>query len=360
MAYTLVGTIGATATGTGGTIVSPAWGAGESRTAGNLLVCWVSCGASATLVTTPAGWSVGFRQAGTSCSAAVFYKIAAGADTAPVIAAITSATLSAQLAEFAGGAATSPADQSGGNATTSGAMTIVTGGADAAAGELVVGCNSAKYSLNAVHTLTDSLNNGATATATNNNAASTQPHYDFFYAITTANSSADQNSFTLGATNLTGAASALVSFLLPSVPVDAGAAALTATAALTAAATAGQVASVTLAASATLTAGAVDTAPDAATLTATASLATSGTALEVAAVALAAGTLLTVGAGATAFGAVALAAHTGLVVAGSTIGPAVPDKTVTTQPRTIAAAATVRAFAVAAQPHPTVVEAPPI
>src|SRR5947208_10797726 len=111
MAYALVGTAGVVSTGTAGAAVTPAYGTGENRTANNLLILTVLTTGSATLPATPAGWSVAKQQAGTSCSASIFYKIAAGADAAPTVALIASAIHNAQLQEFTGGPTSAPLDQ---------------------------------------------------------------------------------------------------------------------------------------------------------------------------------------------------------------------------------------------------------
>src|SRR6516162_4966998 len=126
MSFALVGSVGSITptSGTGGATVSPAWGTGEFRTAGNLLVCWCIDCASVTIPTTPAGWSVAKSiSPGTDGGAAIFYKIATGGDAAPTISG--SSRLYAQLAEFAAGAGTvisldqtGSVDSGGGTTTT--------------------------------------------------------------------------------------------------------------------------------------------------------------------------------------------------------------------------------------------------
>ena len=99
MAVALVGTIGAASQGTAGNAVTPAWGASENRTAGNLLICFVSVTQTATLPTTPEGWSIAVQKAGTLSSVTIYHKVALGTDAAPQIGAITSGVIAAQLAE---------------------------------------------------------------------------------------------------------------------------------------------------------------------------------------------------------------------------------------------------------------------
>jgi hypothetical protein len=236
VAYALVGTIGAVSQGAASAAVTAAWGTSENRTANNLLTCSVSGTGIATLPTTPAGWSIGVQRAGTSCSVTVYYKVAAGADAAPTIAAVTSAVWAVQLAEYSGGAA-SPADQSGGNSATTSPLVATCGAADAGAGDLVIGCQALLNSAARTNaTWSPAFNNGATATSNVNNAAtSTANHYGFVYGTTTGNAAADTHTLTFTTTSVTGCAVAMASFKL--TPVQAGTATLSATAGMTVAGT---------------------------------------------------------------------------------------------------------------------------
>ena len=219
MAYALVGSVGAVSQGSSGAAVTPAWGTGESRTANNLLILWVDGQGSATLPSAPANWSIGIQKAGTSCSASVFYKVAAGGDAAPTVGAVTSTVLTAQLAEFSGNATSSPLDKTGTAAGTTSTQVATAGAADTAGGELVVYATGALYSLAATKTLSNSLNNGATAHNTTNNSTSTVNHYDLGYGITTGNSAADADTFSFTTQRITGAVVALASFKLAPSPV---------------------------------------------------------------------------------------------------------------------------------------------
>ena len=215
MSYALVGSVGAVSTGGVGGSVSPAWGTGESRTAGNFLLLWVSATVDATLPAAPSGWSTALQKAGTSCSASLFYAIAAGGDSAPTVAGVGSAILSARLAEFSGNAS-SPLDQSGSAAGTTSTQVATAGGADAASGELVAYVAAEYYSASATKTNSVALNNGASATDTNNNSTNTGQHYNLGYGITTGNSGADTATLTFTTTSITGTALVVVSFKLPS------------------------------------------------------------------------------------------------------------------------------------------------
>jgi hypothetical protein len=213
MAYALIGTIGAVSQGAASAAVTPAWGTGESRTAGNLLICWVSGTAVATLPTTPSGWTIAKQQAGTSCSVTIYYKVAAGSDAAPTIAAATSGVWAVQLAEFSGGTA-SPMDQSGAVIGITNPLTATATAADADSGNLVIACDAQFYGMAATHTYTGLIfNNGATAVVTNNSAVSTANNYCNAYGLqTTSNSSADTFSLNAVTTQLTGGALVLASF----------------------------------------------------------------------------------------------------------------------------------------------------
>jgi hypothetical protein len=147
VAYALVGTAGTVSQGASGATVSPAFGASQSRTAGNLLIAVVLGTNQATFPATPSGWSVAKQQAGTSCSASIFYKVAAGADSAPSFSA-PSTIISAALNEFSGNRNVTPADQSGGIAGTTSPLTATCTAVDSQNGaELLVAASVAFYSV---------------------------------------------------------------------------------------------------------------------------------------------------------------------------------------------------------------------
>jgi hypothetical protein len=104
MPYTLVGSVGAVVTSSfESQPVSPAWGTGQSRSAGNLLIMWVTGAGATTVPTTPSGWSIAVAEtstAGSGATASIFYLIATGGDAAPTIPGVFLITWSARLAEF--------------------------------------------------------------------------------------------------------------------------------------------------------------------------------------------------------------------------------------------------------------------
>lgn len=218
MAYAIVGTIGAVSQGTSGAAVTPSWGTSENRTANNLLLCWVAVTGVATLPTTPSGWSIGVQKAGTSVSSTVYYKIAAGSDAAPTIAAITSGVIAAQLAEFSGNTITSPLDQSGSAAGTTSPQTATAGAKSKTGTELIVSAAGAFYSAAATKTFSETYNNGGSPTRTQNSGTSTANHYDFAYGTGTGNASSQNHAFTYTTTSITGEANAVATFLVAAVP----------------------------------------------------------------------------------------------------------------------------------------------
>lgn len=147
-------------------------------------------------------------------TATIYYKIAAGADTAPTIAAITSGLIAAQLAEFSGNSAT-PSDKVGSSvAPPPGTATF--GAADTASGELLIVVGADTRSVARATNDTWTSNHATVTQAGNNNGTSSLNHYSFGYALaTTSNSGA--NTVTLTAsitTSVTGFAIAAATFKL--------------------------------------------------------------------------------------------------------------------------------------------------
>lgn len=208
-AYALVGSLGAVSTAT--SPVTPAFG--QSPTAGNLLICWGIAFAVASAPTLSAGWTAATTEAA-NCGVGIWYKIAAGGDTAPTVTNVGQ-TISTQLGEFSGNATSSPVDQTGsGESSVSNPFVITAAAADAAVGELFVYCWAGFYSTAATKTLATTPNN-TTAHDTTNNGSSTVDHYAFGYGITTTNSAADNASCSATATKLTDIEGVVASFLLP-------------------------------------------------------------------------------------------------------------------------------------------------
>lgn len=179
MAFALVGSRGAASQGASGAAVTPAWGAGESRTAGNLLICTVAVTGTATAAATPSGWQA-FKIPGTSCGIALFHKIAAGGDAAPTIAAITSGVIAAQLSEYSG---SDPAPQNDfGNSvgTSSPRTATLTGGTgDTSPGDLIIMLGADFRSAARTPSDTWTSNNGTPVLAGSNNGVSSAHHYSF-------------------------------------------------------------------------------------------------------------------------------------------------------------------------------------
>jgi len=217
MAAALVGSIGAVSQGAAGAAVTPAWGAGANRTAGNMLICSVTVTAVATLPATPAGWTLGSNRLGTSCAAAIYYKVATGGDAAPTLAAVTSGVISAQLQEVSGLTTASPASDRGSTqAGTTTPIVATNSTADLQSGEWIVAAAGVRYSQAATKTTSHTINN-ATDTEVSNDATSSRDHYNFTRGVTTANASPDSDSFAFTATQITGAVVVLQSFKLAPV-----------------------------------------------------------------------------------------------------------------------------------------------
>jgi len=215
MAGALVGTAAAVSTGAAGAAVTPAWGTGQNRTANNTLICCVAVTGTATLPATPSGWGVMRQNAGTSCSATIFSKLAAGADAAPTIAAITSGTINAQLGEYSGLLQQQASgDQSAAAQGTSTPIVATCGAVDAAVGELVVGCGVAINSSARANTMSHTINNCAGDVETSNGATSTVSHYCFTQGATTSRAAATSDSFAFQTTQLTGATVVVATFKL--------------------------------------------------------------------------------------------------------------------------------------------------
>jgi hypothetical protein len=222
MAYALVGTIGASIQGSMSSSVNPQWGSGESRTKGNLLICWAVAEGLALLPSQPSGWSTAVSRIGLSASAIIYYKIATGGDAAPTVPAVIGGVISAQVGEFSGNTSNSdPVGKTGTSATLVSPAVTTTSAVDDTVDHLFVAANATYYSFPKTNTSTDTLNN-AVAVSTNNDSTSTYYHYDFCYGITTSNSSADSDSYSFSGTWMLGAAGVVASFSPSSVKVRSG------------------------------------------------------------------------------------------------------------------------------------------
>jgi hypothetical protein len=215
MAIALVGTIGtAKVSAAGSALTTLAWGTGETRATGNLLVLFVSVTEVATLPTTPSGgWAIAKQQAGTGSSATIYWMAAAGGDTAPTINAITSGVITGQLAEFSG-VNVAAIDQSAAGTASSSPVTITFGGADAGSGELILFVTADYRSTARSPNDTWTSNHVTSVTqAGSNNGTSSKDHYSFAYGLTNSNSGADTGVAAFSVTTtLSGAALSAVTF----------------------------------------------------------------------------------------------------------------------------------------------------
>jgi hypothetical protein len=230
VAYALVGSLGAeVSSGSGSAISGLAYG--QTPTIHDLLIAWWSGCGSTTVPAASAlgtGWqrdvSITVGSGTTGSAAAIYSKIAVGSDAVPSFAAISSCVQQVMLGEFSGNATTSWLDQIGSVAGSSTSPSVATcAAADAQSGELVIvaACvfrsNSGTEPSDAV-----TINNG-TANATNNNSTSTPDHYNYPWAITTTNASADSASFAHGTSHINGCPMAVASYKLapagPAAPI---------------------------------------------------------------------------------------------------------------------------------------------
>ena len=216
MAYALVGAVGAVTTGTLNNAITPAWGTGANRTAGDLLICWCYQTSGSSPVTVPTGWTAAIQPA-VAEGVSIFYKIAAGADAAPTVPGRSGAVLSGQLAEFSGNTAT-PLDQSGVNTAAAVSVVATFGAADAHTGELVCCGGWADYSASPTANITLTSNNiSSMVAAGSNNGTATTPHWAFGYGFpTTSNAAATTVTSTSSVSSgITGIGAAGASFTLP-------------------------------------------------------------------------------------------------------------------------------------------------
>lgn len=217
-AFVLVGSLPAAVQTAAGAALST-WAYGQSPTANDLLIARVTVTETATLPTTPAGWTLGPQVAGTSCSATIYYKVAAGGDGVPTIAAITSGLIAGQLAEYSGGPTTSPLDQSASATGTTSPITATAGANNAAISELYVCAGADVRSVARTSSDTWTSNEGTVTQDGSNNATSSKDHYSFGAIIGTTSLSAMTAVMTLSqTTSITGLAVVVASFKLAPLP----------------------------------------------------------------------------------------------------------------------------------------------
>ena len=207
--------MGTAVTGTVGAAVTPAFA--QSPTQGNLLVLWQSGSGSGTGPTTPAGWTLWTGVEGTTFNVCnLFWKMATGGDANPTLAAVSGQTQSAQVGEFSGCRVGGGGGQVQPASGTTSPLTPTLAAPDAVSGCLIICAASIAYSTaNTTNTFTHTLNNGATATTTNNAATNTTGHYSFGYGFTTGNSSAQTDTFAYGTTGTVTNCDVLLVSVLP-------------------------------------------------------------------------------------------------------------------------------------------------
>lgn len=226
MAYNLVGSLGAVVQSASGAAIS-GLAYGQTPTKNNLLITWWLGLGATTLPSVPTGWTAAVTRQGTSCAAAIAYRISvSGNDAVPAYGAITSSVQTVQLGEFSGNSLTDirsavnpPRDVTGVGSGTGASTSIAAGQPDLVGGELLIYCTGALYSVAGAVTLSSALNNGAASHDTTNNATSTVDHYCFGYGITTSNASNDTDTFAHTSSNITGAVGCISSFLLPTITI---------------------------------------------------------------------------------------------------------------------------------------------
>lgn len=213
MAFARVGTIGTAVQGAAGAGVSPGWGTGQNRTAGNLLILCVSVARTATLPTTPSGWTVAAQVAGSLSSATVYCKIAAGSDAAPSVSGITSGVIAAQLCEYSGNRADilQVVDEVLTAKGSSSPVTATAPGTNAETGQLQILCGADRRTASRAPNDTWTSNNGTVTQDGSNNGVSSTSHYSFGSitsgtqgasaptAVLTASVTTSQNSYAVAA-----------------------------------------------------------------------------------------------------------------------------------------------------------------
>lgn len=225
MAIALVGTVGAVSSATGPSTLTPAWGTGESRTAGNLLICVADVSGGISALTISAGWTLAVQAFSdqTHAGTLIFYKVATGSDAAPTLTPSGTNFVRAALSEWSGTnpIQTSVLDQVGAvSSLTSASVTATAGGPDVRGGDLVIYAG-ALYVSSSTATTSHTVNNGTYVgpTGWDNDSTAAARHYRYGYEITTGNSAADNDTFAgTGVSGMFGTPLAIASFTAASVP----------------------------------------------------------------------------------------------------------------------------------------------
>jgi len=208
MAYALVGSAGTASVSTSGGNVTPAYGAGSSRTANNLLLCFVSGtagGVTALSYAAPSGWlsTVNISDGGT-CACSIFFKIAAGSDAAPTITGLAGFITAAHLEEWSGGEFSGggniPLDQTAQGSSTSSPNTTTFANADLLSGELVAMVGADRRSVARASNDTWTSNHGTPTLRASNNGVSSVDHYSHATLVSNSNSGGHTAIMTLSIT----------------------------------------------------------------------------------------------------------------------------------------------------------------
>jgi len=208
MAFALVGSYGTPSQGAAAAAVTPAYGAGSSRTAGNLLVLRFAVTGTTTAPTVTAGWTPAGSGSGNSCYVAIYYKIAAGGDAAPTVNGVASGVIAAQLAEYSGQVTSGDVRESGGSSTqsTTSPVTANNTAVDAGSKNLLLMVAADKRSTARASNDTWTSNRGTPTLTGSNNGVSSTEHYSFADILSTdSNNNVDTSTLTLSiTTNITG------------------------------------------------------------------------------------------------------------------------------------------------------------
>lgn len=211
MAIALVGSLGAVTTVTS----NPTPAFGQATTAGNLLIAWVNPASGISPSFSGSGWTRAATGGGATDLAQIWYKANCGAgETAPTISG--GLINACRLGEFSGADKSSPLENQSGASATSATSPVADacGSADAATGNLVIGCFSDLQSKAGTDTTAMTFTGGAAVTAGNvsNDATSTTAHYRFAYGLTTTNAAADTVSCTSASMNISLLITCIASF----------------------------------------------------------------------------------------------------------------------------------------------------
>lgn len=217
MAFALVGAAGTASVGASGANVTPVWGAGANRTAGNLLVAALSVTGANTNPSAPSGWTKDASSiGGSSVSASVYHRIATGGDAAPTFLGVTGGILAVHLEEWSGNDTTSNVRWANGNTFgTTSPVTATISLADTAVGQLVVMAGADFRSAARAPNDTWTSNHGTPTLRASNNGVSSTDHYSHATLVANSNSGADTAIMTASVTtSITGLAAAASSYLL--------------------------------------------------------------------------------------------------------------------------------------------------